>query len=105
MRCFYCKQEVDWLETKASQITDLEGRIIIIKNVPCKKCPCCGESLISNDVYSKVEILFQKAESTLYDYAEIDYDDPTQKVYRLVKELVKEEAISRVAETVAYGDK
>lgn len=103
MRCFYCKQDSEWLETTTSQVVDFEGRIIIIKNVPCKVCPCCGEKMFSSEVCTKSDELFSKAKLTLYDYAEIDYEDPAKKVYRLVKELVKEQALSRVAENIIYG--
>lgn len=94
MKCFYCKQETEWLETKMSHIVDLEGRIIIIRNVPCRQCPCCGESVFSNDVSGKLDVLFEKAKESMYDYAEMDYDDASKKVYRLIKE----NQASRVAE-------
>lgn len=106
MKCFYCRQESEWLKTKTTHMVDVEERIIIIKNVPCQECPCCGERVYANDVSEKLDELFSKAESFLYDYSEMDYEDPMQRVYRLVKELVNEDMISRVAEaTVTYGEK
>lgn len=105
MKCFYCRQESEWLKTRTAHMVDVEGHIIIIKNVPCKECPCCGEKVYTNDVSEKLDELFQKAELALYDYSEMDYEDPKQKVYKLVKELVNENVISRVAESiVSYGE-
>lgn len=104
MKCFYCKQESDWLETKKSNVTDFEGRIIIIKNVPCLECPCCGEAYYTNDVMEKDEELFEIAKQTMYDYVEMDYEDPAKQVYKLVKVPVQEETMAKVAETSnGYG--
>lgn len=101
MKCFYCKQESEWLQTKTNHIVDLEGRIIIIRNVPCQECPCCGEAFFTNEVSGKLDELFSKADLSMYDYAEMDYDDPLEQVYRLVKE----NPIVRVAEsTHSYGN-
>ena len=87
MRCFYCKQESEWLDTKISHVVDLEGRIIIIKNVPCRQCPCCGDAEFTNNVAEKmdevvvdetkadIKIIKDGTESALYDYSALDKKD------------------------------
>ena len=108
MRCFYCKQESEWLDTKISHVVDLEGRIIIIKNVPCRQCPCCGDAEFTNNVAEKMDEVFEIAKKTMYDYVEMDYEDPTRQVYKLVKIPVntQEHAAMRGAEdTHNYGNK
>lgn len=85
MKCFYCKQESEWLENKKTRATDYEGRIIIIKNVPCLECPCCGETYYTDEVVEKDQELFEIAKQTMYDYVEMDYEDPAKQVYKLVK--------------------
>lgn len=104
MMCFYCKQESDWLETKTSSMTDFEGRIIIIKNVPCLECECCGEKYYTNEVMKKEEELFEIAKRTMYDYVEMDYEDPEKRTYRLVKlqPHFQEKSMECVAESTSY---
>lgn len=101
MKCFYCGQESDWIETKSSNMVDFEGRIIIIKNVPCLKCRCCGEEYFVDDVMEKDEELFEIGKQAMYDYVEMDYEDPTKQVYKLIKVpvQVQEEAVTKVAES------
>ena len=108
MKCFYCKQESDWLERKSSSMTDFEGRIIIIKNVPCLECECCGEQYFTNEVMRKEEELFEIAKKTMYDYVEMDYEDVAKRAYKLVKvqPQSQENVIERVAESTSnYGNK
>jgi len=53
--CVVCKGV---LKAKAiSHIVDMDGHIIIIKNVPAEVCNQCGESYLSHEVALKVEKL------------------------------------------------
>lgn len=107
MMCFYCKQESDWKESKTSNITDFKGRIIIIKNVPCLECSCCGEKYFENEVMEKDAELFEIAKQTMYDYVEMDYEDSAKRTYKLVKlqPQSQKNAMERVAEpTSNYGN-
>lgn len=105
MKCIFCKCEEDMNYSKTNDLVDFKGRIIIIKNVPCMVCPQCGEKYYDNDTMKMLEELFEKAKSTLYDYAEIDYEDDRRMVYKLVKVPAREALVSKVAEsTFNYGD-
>lgn len=102
MKCIFCKYEEDMNYSKTNDLVDFKGRIIIIKNVPCMVCPQCGEKYYDNDTMKMLEELFEKAKSTLYDYAEIDYEDDRRMVYKLVKVPAREELVSKVAESTSY---
>ena len=107
MKCFYCKQESDWKESKTTSMTDYKGRIIIIRNVPCLKCACCEEEYYTDEMARKESELFEIAKETMYDYVEMDYEDPAKRTYKLVKlqPQSQENAIERVAEsTSSYGN-
>lgn len=105
MKCIFCRCEEKLNYSKSNDLVDFKGRIIIIKNVPCMVCPQCGEKYYDNDTMKMVEELFEKAKSTLYDYAEIDYEDDCRVVYKLVKVPVREELVSKVAESTSdYGN-
>ncbi len=106
MRCVYCRCESELKQDKTNDLVDFEGRIIIIKNVPCMVCTQCGEEYYDNDVHTVLEELFNKAKETLYDYVEMDYEDPAKQVYKLVKIPVQaqEARAAQVADPTAnYG--
>jgi len=102
MKCVFCKCDGNLDYGKTNDLVDFKGRIIIIKNVPCMVCPQCGEEYYDNDTMKRVEELFDKAKATLYDYAEIDYEDNLDVVYKLIKVPAREEFVTKAAETTCY---
>lgn len=48
MNCVICKGKL--LEGKVNHIVDINGHIIIVKNVPANICTQCGEYYISNKI-------------------------------------------------------
>lgn len=47
--------------------------VIVVKNVPCKECPKCGEILFTDDVSKKLEELVDAAKKLMQDVAVLDY--------------------------------
>ena len=57
MTCFFCKDSMEMSAT--TYFTDLSSCMVIIKSVPCYKCPQCGEKL---ELYQKVTGYLRKVE-------------------------------------------
>ena len=53
MECVLCKSHLE--ESKVNHIVDLDGHIIIIKNVPARICKQCGEYFLENNIAVKIE--------------------------------------------------
>jgi YgiT-type zinc finger domain-containing protein len=71
MNCIVCKGELT--KKDINHIADIDGHIIIIKNVPAEVCEQCGESFFENQVALTLEkivdeIISNKAEITIVDY-------------------------------------
>ncbi|HZX47313.1 MAG TPA: type II toxin-antitoxin system MqsA family antitoxin [Clostridia bacterium] len=71
MNCIVCKGELT--KKDINQIVDIDGHIIIIKNVPAEVCEQCGESFFENQVALTLEkivdeIVSNKAEITIVNY-------------------------------------
>jgi len=69
--CIICKGELT--KQEANHIVDVDGHIIIIKNVPAEVCKQCGESFFENQVAVALEkivdeIRNNKAEITIVNY-------------------------------------
>ncbi|WAM37147.1 type II toxin-antitoxin system MqsA family antitoxin [Caldicellulosiruptor acetigenus] len=74
MRCPLCGGELR--EGRVNHVVDIEGRTIIVKNVPALVCEQCGESYIEDEVAIKLEkivnkLLENKTEITVANYWEI----------------------------------
>jgi YgiT-type zinc finger domain-containing protein len=55
MKCFFCKAD---LEEKLTNVKmDIDGGIIIIKNVPSLVCTQCGEVSYTTAVMRKLQVL------------------------------------------------
>ncbi|MEY8001705.1 type II toxin-antitoxin system MqsA family antitoxin [Clostridium sp. Mt-5] len=75
MNCTLCKG--DLVQGRVNHIVDLDGHIIIIKDVPANVCKQCGEYFLENDIALKVEKIVDevrknKAEILVMNYSEID---------------------------------
>lgn len=74
MECVLCKSHLE--ESKVNHIVDLDGHIIIIKNVPARICKQCGEYFLENNIAVKIEgiideIVKNHAEILVVNYMEI----------------------------------
>ena len=76
MRCSVCRGEVE--ERLIRYIQELDGRVIIIENVPAEVCAQCGERLLRPEIAFKIEKLVKdapvphkKTEVSVYDLAEV----------------------------------
>jgi len=61
------------VETTTIYVEKMENGILIIKNVPCKKCAQCGEEFFSMAVMKEIEKLGKAAESIISEVMIVDY--------------------------------
>jgi len=73
MKCFMCKGEM--LNKNTNYILDLDGSIIIVKNVPSLVCEQCGEVFYENDVMKKIEKIVDVFRNALTEIAIVNYND------------------------------
>ena len=73
MNCFTCGSN-HMVEAVTIYVEKLENGILIIKNVPCKKCIQCGEEFFSMAVMKEVEKLGKMAANIISEVMIIDYD-------------------------------
>ncbi len=71
MTCFYCKG--DMKSGTTTYMEDLGECIVIVKNVPCKKCSQCGEVTFSGAVVAKLKEIIGQLKDTLTEVAIVNY--------------------------------
>lgn len=72
MNCFSCGGS-HMVETTTIYVEKLKNGILIIKNVPCKKCSQCGEEFFSMAIMKEIELLSKRAEDMISEVMIIDY--------------------------------
>ena len=73
MNCFTCGSN-HMVETTTIYVENLENGILIIKNVPCKKCSQCGEEFFSMTTMKEIEKLGKMAENIISEVLIVDYN-------------------------------
>ncbi|MCL2633194.1 MAG: YgiT-type zinc finger protein [Oscillospiraceae bacterium] len=73
MRCISCGAKT--FVSTTSDVTDLDGRLVIIRNVPCHKCIECNEIIYTGDVVKHLEEVLSTAKSTISEIAVVDYNN------------------------------
>jgi len=73
MDCIYCKGNI--VDATTTYMADLEKCIVIIKNVPCKKCSQCGEISYNGTVVTKLEEIINQLENVMTEIAVVNYKD------------------------------
>ena len=73
MNCFMCKGHMK--PGIVNHIVDIEGSIIIIKNVPASVCKQCGEAFFDNDVVKKLELIVDHSKQSKAEITVINYYD------------------------------
>ncbi len=70
--CVFCKGD---LKTSTTTYTvNINGNIIIIKNVPCEECQQCGEQYFSTNVTKHIESLVNQVKNALSEITIVDYN-------------------------------
>ncbi|MBA1334129.1 MAG: hypothetical protein HPY66_1613 [Firmicutes bacterium] len=73
MDCIVCKGEL--IKKEINHIVDIEGQIIIIKNVPAEVCKQCGESFFENQVALRLEQIVEEIRSNKAEITIVNYYD------------------------------
>lgn len=73
MNCFVCGSDY-MIETTTIYVEKLMNGILIVKNVPCKKCSKCGEEFFSMTIMKEIEKISKQAEKIISEVMIIDYN-------------------------------
>lgn len=71
MKCQVCGAATE--KGGTTSVTDLGGRLIIVRNVPCYKCSECNEIIYSADVVQHLERILETAKKLMQEVSIIDY--------------------------------
>ena len=71
--CFMCKGHMN--PSIINHIVDMDGSIIIVKNVPANVCKQCGEAFYDHDIVKKLEIIVEQAKQNKAEITVINYYD------------------------------
>lgn len=72
MKCMACKND-EMFDSTSTYFAELKNCIVIVKNVPCKKCNQCGEVLYSMEVAEQLEKIMSSAEALASELTIVDY--------------------------------
>lgn len=73
MSCVMCKAELT--SGVANHVVDMEGNIIVIKNVPVNICNQCGEYYFDHEIAVSLEEIVEQARSSGAKITIINYSD------------------------------
>lgn len=71
MRCIKCSTTAE--KGTTTSVTDIGNCLVIVRNVPCFKCPECNEIIYTADIVQRLEKLIASAQKTLQEISIIDY--------------------------------
>lgn len=73
MICFKCNAKA--FKSTTTDVTDLGDCLIIIRHVPCYKCPQCDEVIYTGDVIRKIERIVNDVKQNMKEINIINYAD------------------------------
>ena len=73
MACIFCKGKME--DGQTTHIADADNCVIVIKNVPCKKCVQCGEVTYNILTGERIEQIIKSLKNSLAEVAIIKYTD------------------------------
>ena len=71
MKCSKCGAQM--YESTTTEALELEGGILVIRNIPCYKCKECDEVFYSGTVVEALERITEKAKSMIQEVTIINY--------------------------------
>lgn len=73
MSCYACGS-TQTKDATTIYVQNLRNGILIIKNVPCKKCIQCGEEFFSMKTMKEIEKLTEMARKVISEIMVVDYN-------------------------------
>lgn len=71
MKCIRCGHET--YESKTTEAIELEGGVLVIRNIPCFKCETCDEIHFSGDVVKQLEKIIAFAKQHIQELSVVNY--------------------------------
>jgi len=73
MKCISCGAET--IAGTTTDVTDLGSCLVIVRNVPCRKCSECDEIIYTADVVKRLENVATAAQKAVNEIAVVDYNN------------------------------
>ncbi|MCR4790555.1 MAG: YgiT-type zinc finger protein [Treponemataceae bacterium] len=71
MKCMRCGHET--YESTTTEAIELEGGVLVIRNIPCYKCETCDEIHFTGDVVKKLEEIIASAKQHLQELSVVNF--------------------------------
>lgn len=71
MKCMNCGAEV--VKSVTTDVFEVCGGVVVIRNIPCKKCTECAEIIYSGKVIRELEKIVAQAEKNFTEVAVLDF--------------------------------
>ena len=71
MKCIRCGHET--YESTTTEAIELEGGVLVIRNIPCYKCETCDEIHFTGNVVKKLEEIIASAKQQLQELSVVNF--------------------------------
>ena len=71
MKCIRCTNET--YESTATEAIELDGGVLVIRNIPCHKCTHCDEVHFTGDVVKQLEQIIASVKEKMVQLSVVDY--------------------------------
>lgn len=71
MKCIRCGNET--YKSTTTEAVELDGGVLVIRNIPCYKCKICDEIHFTGDVVKKLEEIISYAKQHIQELSVVNY--------------------------------
>ena len=71
MKCIRCGNET--YKSTTTEAIELNGGVLVIRNIPCYKCEICHEIHFTGDVVKKIEQIIASAKQHLQELSVVNF--------------------------------
>ena len=71
MKCIRCGNEI--YKSMTTEAVELDGGVLVIRNIPCYKCETCDEIHFTGDVIKQLEKIINFAKQHIQEVSIVNY--------------------------------
>ena len=71
MKCIRCAHET--YQSTTTEAVELDGGVLVIRNIPCYKCEMCDEIQFTGDVVKQLERIIAAAKQHIQELSVVNY--------------------------------